>query len=189
MTELKPTVYREKGDSPVAITIVILIFSAFCGTATYFLLSVIAHHLEANFLAVISLSTGFATFGVALPAGLRAGRTKARIEIVGNEIVEYNKKGEPVAFEDLRKISTLHAVGSTNWNVYIVTFESGNYVTFNTKFEKDFILQKIIKQRSGLDFGPTLAARTCEITAAIRRPPIAQPVFIQPEPLDNPYVL
>jgi hypothetical protein len=188
MTELRPTVYRAKGDSPFAVAFVAIMFPGFCAAGAYVAMATVFPQLHIALVTTLVAITATVIFCLTLCSAVKLVKTQARLEILGNEIVEYNRKGEPVAFENLQRITRLQSYQTDGLTMYVVTFESGNFVTFDSRYERDFTLQKIFKQRSGLAFNLGTQWFFDMQKEANNRPVILQPIFIKPDTMDNSYI-
>ena len=108
----------------------------------------------------IAFSSAFAIifFAASMTYLHRGNNTKARIEISGNTIKQFDETGYEILSDDLNQIAIVYESLKYSPNrrnateYYHVLFTSGNLLTFNEFLENDFTLKKKLKTRTQREF-------------------------------------
>ena len=88
------------------------------------------------------------------------GKTKARIEVCGNDIYSFDDLGNLAVAGDMREIAAVYRSSLSNPNSFNdgysvdnfqVLFRNGTLITFHELFDSHFMLLKILHVRTGVD--------------------------------------
>jgi hypothetical protein len=154
-----PKVFRVRTTNSLTISIFLAVFyGAFLSIwISGAILAFTNHPVSSRQWLQISVGIGGIGISIFLVRLVKSNFTSARIEVIGSEILTYDRLGILELQDDLTQIAAIYNSQVKRYRRlpvehYHVLFASGNLLNFDQYLENDFTLQKMLKSHAQCDF-------------------------------------